>query len=69
MIAMLFGVFDRESYFNLLHELMWTQHGGSGYTFTYADLMDMPVSEMRKWYDKLGERRRSEADAIRRSNK
>jgi hypothetical protein len=40
-------------------------HGGSGYTFTRADVLDMDIDEARFLVEKLDANRKAEAAAIR----
>lgn len=50
-------------------ELCYTEHGGSGFSFTRADVFDMGIDEAEKLRDWLYDRRKKEAEAIRRASK
>ncbi len=53
----------------LFDSLLWHQHGGSGYTLTRADLLDMDVDELLWFSARCGEHRRQEAEALKRANR
>jgi len=46
-------------------QLCYTQHGGSGYGFTRADVLDMSPLEASDCLERLSDNRKREADAIR----
>lgn len=45
--------------------LCYAQHGGSGYGFTRADVLDMDVAEAFWFAERLGEHRKDEERAIK----
>jgi len=49
--------------------LCYTIHGGSGYSFTRADVLDMSLGEIDEALDWLEEQRRREAEAMKRATK
>lgn len=46
-------------------DLCYSQHGGSGFTFTREDVLEMDREEVDFYLDALEERRKKEAWAIR----
>jgi hypothetical protein len=46
-------------------ELGYHAHGGSGMSWSRADVLAMEIGEIVRAYEWLGERRQAEADAIR----
>jgi hypothetical protein len=50
-------------------DLVYQQHGGSGLSLTYSDVLSMDLYEIERFSDTLGERRRHEAAAIARAAK
>jgi hypothetical protein len=55
-----------ETTWKLLDLLCYRAHGGSGYGFTRADVLDMDVREAQWLIEQLGENRAAEAAAIKR---
>ncbi len=49
----------------MLARLCYVAHGGSGYTFTRADVLDMDMAEAVFLAERLDENRKAEAAAIR----
>jgi len=54
-----------EVLWRLVGDLCWTQHGGSGYAFTRADVLDMEWAEFLAHHRDANERRADETKAIR----
>ncbi len=50
-------------------QLCWHQHGGSGYNFSRADVLEMEWDEVEHHLKRQEERREAEAKAIREANK
>lgn len=47
-----------------MFQLCWHQHGGSGLTITFADAMDLTLTE-RDWFlERIGQQRTREANEI-----
>lgn len=51
----------------IVSQVIYTQHGGSGFHLSYNDCMMMELSELFWWAERLIEYREAEADAIRKS--
>ncbi|HAM57971.1 MAG TPA: hypothetical protein DCQ64_22175 [Candidatus Rokubacteria bacterium] len=58
---------DPEAFANQVRALCYKQHGGSGFNFTMADVLDMELGELDGHIEWLAEQREREADAIRRA--
>jgi len=54
---------------DLIRVLCYTPHGGSGYTFTRRDVMEMGWGEALAHAEWLDGQRRREADAMRRGSR
>lgn len=52
----------------LIHDLSYTAHGGSGYSHSYSDILEMDVFEGFRLIDHLNESREKEAAAIKKAN-
>lgn len=52
----------------MIATVCWHQHGGSGFTFTRADCLDMGWDEFCFYLEEAGERRKTEASAITRAS-
>lgn len=50
-------------------QIAWQQHGGSGLSFTRADMLAMPVDELRFYVKEAARRRKEEADQIRKASR
>lgn len=68
-ITRLFGLRSVEDVWNRFAALCWSQHGGSGFAFTRADVLDMDADEIDWMIEEAGERRKREAEAIRKATK
>lgn len=55
----IFGFESRETFWSCVASLCIKQHGGSGYNFTRADVLDMEADEI-VWYLEEIRRRRTE---------
>lgn len=53
----------------MVFALCYAQHGGSGLSFTYDNVMDLSLSDMRWYAERLSDARRTEASRIRAANK
>lgn len=53
----------------VIRDLCYHQHGGSGYSFTRADVLDMSWGEAAYYLKSLGELRAAEAKAIKSASK
>ncbi len=56
-----------ETVWRMLDALCYQAHGGSGYSFTRADVLDMDVREAQWMIERLGENRDAEAAAMKRA--
>jgi len=64
----LWGIFtglDRDTIFGLVRRLCYSLHGGSGYSFTREDVMNMGLGEAFEYVEYLGEFRKAEAEALK----
>lgn len=59
---------DPDELWSLLFELAY-QSGGSGMNMTLADAMDLPLYRLIWFYERLVDKRRKEAAAIRAAHK
>lgn len=50
-------------------ELCYKQHGGSGFNFSKRDVAEMELDEIEFYLGWLEDRRKAEADAIRKASK
>ncbi len=57
-----------DAVWKILDALCYQAHGGSGYSFTRADVLDMEVREARWLIERLGENRATEAAALKRAH-
>jgi hypothetical protein len=60
----IFGFASVELAWNRIAVLCLKQHGGSGYNFTRADVLDMDVDEIEWYIDELRRRRTEESNRI-----
>jgi hypothetical protein len=51
----------------MVAELLYIQHGGSGMQLSYDAVMGMELSEILWWRQRLYDKRKAEADALRRT--
>lgn len=65
----LFQHIDAETARQIIFDLTYQQHGGSGLNITYNDAQRMDLAEIAWYSDTLGSRRRQEAAAIARASK
>lgn len=56
------------SFRKMCDQIAWSQHGGSGFSFTRADMLDMSVGDLVHHAKAANAHREREADAIRRAN-
>lgn len=61
-------MFDRDELWRAIGELLYTQHGGSGLSLTFADIMELDYDRVFFLLEFLGEKRSDEAAAIRRAS-
>jgi hypothetical protein len=52
----------------LCDQIAWSQHGGSGFSFTRADMLDMSVGDLVHHAKSANAHREKEADAIRQAH-
>jgi hypothetical protein len=65
LLLHLFGSYDEDSFWKIAAELLYTQHGGSGFSgLTLRDLEDIPVAKLEFLLEWLEERRQKEKEAI-----
>ena len=55
---------NAQSFRELVDQIMWSQHGGSGYQFSRADLLGMSAADLVFHAKRVNEHRTSEAKAI-----
>lgn len=65
----LFQYIDGDTANQIIFDLTYHQHGGSGLNITYSDVKNMDFAEIGWYSDTLGNRRRQEAAAIARASK
>lgn len=68
----LFGLFwglDVEDLWASVRALCYSVHGGSGFSFTRRDVLDMGLGELAAAVEWLDEQRRAEAKALERAGK
>ena len=53
----------------LASQIGWNQHGGSGFSFTRADMLAMSADDLRFHAQDAVRRRKEEADQIREAHK
>jgi hypothetical protein len=53
----------------MVFRLCYHQHGGSGLSFDYRGLMDMPLADFEFYLDRLETERQKEHDAIKAANR
>lgn len=53
----------------MVGDVCWIQHGGSGFSFTRADVFEMTWQELIWHIESANERRGAESEAIRRAHK
>lgn len=58
-----------EMVWKMLDALCYQAHGGSGYGFTRADVLDMDVREAQWLIERLGENRDAEAAAMKKARR
>ena len=58
--------FEREDLLTIVAELLYIQHGGSGMQLSYPAVMDMELSEILWWRQKLYDKRQEEVEALKR---
>lgn len=58
-----------EAVWRMIDALCYQAHGGSGYGFTRADVLDMDVPEAQWLIERLSENRDTEAAAIKRARR
>jgi len=51
------------------HQLCWSQHGGSGYSYTRADFLDMTVREIADRTDRARVARAQMSKAMKKAQK
>ena len=56
---------DPEAYREAIFQLCYHQHGGSGLSFTYASVMDMPLADLQWFLDRLDDERKKEASKLK----
>ncbi len=56
---------DAEEVWSLIGDLCYSQHGGSGYSFTREDVLRMDWDEAQFHQEKLAERRKEEAKVLK----
>ena len=49
------------------HALLWTQHGGSGYSYTRADFLDMTIRQIEDRIDRARQARKAEHKALKKA--
>jgi len=69
LIAGLFPPYEPDWFLKASAELCYHQHGGSGFSFTRADVERMDLDEIEFYLDWLDERRTDEANRIKRASK
>ena len=63
-VAGLFPALGRDEFWDVVFQLLYTQHGGSGLNLTLDDVMDLELSRMFWLVERLGDQRRKEAREI-----
>lgn len=63
----MFGEFELDDYREAIFRLCYTQNGGSGLSFSYEGVQEMPLSDFQWFLDRLDRARASERDAIQRA--
>lgn len=66
IVASLWGGIDAEWWGARVFHLLYSQHGGSGLSLTYADIMNMPLDTILDMLSRLNERRDQERAALNR---
>lgn len=52
-----------------IFQLSWMQHGGSGLSWSRAEILELELAELDWWLDRVGDQRGKEARAIERAIK
>jgi hypothetical protein len=68
-LTTLFPAFEGDYVFSLVASLCYTQHGGSGFTFTRGDVMEMDLNEAEYYFEWLRDMRERESAAIRKASR
>jgi len=63
------GQYDLDDWRETIFGLCYTPHGGSGLSFSYGDVLDMPLADAVWFTERLDEQRSDEASKIRRSSR
>ena len=67
-VQAIFGSLDLDDYREAVFKLCYTQHGGSGLSFSYEGLMDMPLDDFLFYLDRLDTERQHEHAALTRAH-
>lgn len=65
----MFPQVDPDALKDLIRALCYSAHGGSGFSFTRADVLDMGLGEAMEHAEWLDEQRTREANAMRHARK
>lgn len=60
----LFPPLGKDGFRELVFQLLYAQHGGSGLTLTLSDVMDLELGDIYWLIERLGDQRRREAREI-----
>ena len=52
-----------------IFQLCWIQHGGSGLGWSRSEVLDLDLSELEWWLERVSDQRGSEARALERAAK
>lgn len=63
----LFGGSSEDDWRETIFRLCYHQHGGSGLSFNYESVMEMPLRDLRWYIERLDEQRSAEAAALKRA--
>lgn len=64
-VEALFGRFDLDEYREAIFALCYHQHGGSGLSFSYAGVQDMPLADFQWYLERLADARSREHTAMK----
>jgi hypothetical protein len=65
----IFPPFESDWFRKATAALCYSEHGGSGYGFTRADVLAMDLDDVEFFLEWLEDRRRAEATAIRKASR
>jgi hypothetical protein len=58
---------NAETFRRFCDQIAWSQHGGSGFSFTRADMLAMSAADLVHHSNVANEKRAKEADAMRKA--